>query len=76
MGDKKVTLQRYCPKCPSGTGIMDGEDMRIPKRVPIPVPLKPTVSLEPYLPKIIQQYENYSVYVCRTCGYVECFVHK
>ena len=36
---------RECSKCPRGQGIMEGEMQEIPKRVPLPVPLNPTINL-------------------------------
>jgi hypothetical protein len=66
-------MQRECPKC---NGSMDGEPQEIPIQVPLPIPLAPKVDLRPYIPKILQQYRYYMIFVCRTCGYVEFFVYN
>ena len=46
---------------------MEGEVLEIPMRVPLPIPLSPTINLEPYIPKILHRYKYYVIYVCRTC---------
>lgn len=55
---------------------MDGEPQEIPIQVPLPIPLAPKVDLKPYIPKILQQYKYYMIFVCRTCGFVEFFVYN
>ncbi len=55
---------------------MDGEPQEIPIQVPLPLVFAPKVDLKPYIPKILQQYKYYMIFVCRTCGFVEFFVYN
>ena len=73
---KEKIMQRICPKCPIGYGIMNGETQEIPMGVPGPISLNPTINLEPYIPKILNHYKNYAIFVCRKCGFVEFFVYN
>jgi hypothetical protein len=57
-------MQRDCPKCPRGQGVTEGESQEIPLRVPLPIPLNPTINLEPYIPKILHRYKYYAIFVC------------
>jgi len=50
---------------------MDGEALTIPKKIPLPLPTSPKISLEPYLPELLKRYNNYAIFICRTCGYTE-----
>jgi len=55
---------------------MDGEALTIPKKIPLPLPTSPTISLEPYLPELLKRYNNYAIFICRTCGYTEFFIYN
>jgi hypothetical protein len=47
---------------------MEGETYQIPKDIPIPLHFALTISVEEYLPTIINKHNNYTVFVCKYCG--------
>jgi hypothetical protein len=63
-------MSKDCPKC---QGKMEEENQVLPKKVPLPLPLKPTMSLERYLPGIRKKYGHYNIFICSSCGYLEVF---
>jgi hypothetical protein len=63
-------MSKDCPKC---QGKMEEETQVLPKKVPLPIPLKPTMSLERYLPGIMKKYGYYTIFICSSCGYMEVF---
>lgn len=69
-------MQRACPKCPKGQGFMKGHTQEIPMDVPYSFSLNPTINLESYIPKIIQNYKYYAIFKCTVCGFVEFFVYN
>jgi hypothetical protein len=62
---------RDCLKC---GGSMIGGTQDIPKRVPLPLPLNPIISIEQYLPSIMKKYTYYNVFICQSCGNMEVFL--
>lgn len=59
-----------CPKC---SGKLEEETQAVPKKVSLPIPLKPKMSLEKYLPNIMKKYGHYTIRICSSCGYMEVF---
>lgn len=66
-------MSKNCPKC---EGILEEETQPVPKKVPLPIPLKPTMSIEKYLPSIMKKYNNYTIFICSLCGYMEVFFKR
>jgi hypothetical protein len=66
-------MSKNCPKC---EGMLEEETQPVPKKVPLPIPLKPTMSIEKYLPSIMKKYSNYTIFICSLCGYMEVFFKR
>ena len=66
-------MSKNCPKC---EGMLEEETQPVPKKVPLPIPLKPTISIEKYLPSIMKKYSNYTIVICSLCGYMEVFFKR
>lgn len=67
------TIRRPCSRC---DGSMFGEIQPIPKKIPLPIPLKPSLSIEKYLPNILTCYDFYTVFICSSCGYLDVYFTK
>jgi len=65
-----IEKRRQCVRC---DGQMLGETQPIPKKIPLPIPLKPSFSIEKYLPNIMRNYDFYTVYICSSCGYLDVY---
>jgi hypothetical protein len=68
-----LCVSKDCPKC---QGEFEEETQAVPKKVPLPIPLKPTMSVEKYLPNIMKKYSSYNMCICSTCGYMEVFFKR
>lgn len=66
-------IRRPCSRC---DGSMIGEIQPIPKKIPLPIPLKPSLSIEKYLPNITRDYDFYTVFICSSCGYMDVYFTK
>ena len=60
---------RTSSKCKQDT--MYSETQPIPKQVPLPVFGAVKFPVENYLPNIMRQFHNYTVFICNTCGNLE-----
>ena len=66
-------IRRSCSRC---DGQMLGETQPIPKKVALPIPLKPSFSIEKYLPNIMKEYDFYTVFICSSCGFLDVYFTK
>jgi hypothetical protein len=64
-------MNRPCPIC---HGNVIGETYLIPKEIPLPIPLAPTIQIQQYLPNNIKKRTYYTTFVCDSCGHLEIFV--
>ena len=68
-----MCVSKDCPKC---QGKFEEETQNVPKKVPLPIPLKPTMSVEKYLPTIMKKYVKYTMRICSMCGYMEVYFNR